>query len=78
MIWSVDGDVVAAGESLRVLHPTYHKYHLTPNITPATTRIIMKVLAEAARYQTPEEFVGPTMNSIPGTPSGVDTNSGKR
>jgi hypothetical protein len=73
LIWSLDGDISAAGESLRVLHPTYPGYYLTPNVTPETTKTIIKVLLDIVEAETPEEFIGNIKAPLDLDKSGIES-----
>jgi hypothetical protein len=54
-----------------VLHPTYLRYYLTPNVTPETTKTIIKVLLEIVEAETPEEFIGDMKAPLDRDKSGI-------
>jgi hypothetical protein len=57
-IWGIDGDKPLHGDCLRVSHPVYPGYCMTPNISSQSTKLVMRVFSRMSKARSVEEFIG--------------------
>jgi hypothetical protein len=56
--WHINGDKPSSGSGrLEVLHPIYPGVLMTPDITPRSTKLIMRVLKAAVLAETIDDFI---------------------